>query len=146
MIAPMTKYSFILLNGQQDDLLQQLQELGLVDITRSVKPVDDKSHELLADVELIDGLIKGLNGIELPEGTKEELIDGDIVRLTGGMLMRYADDNVELKALRKEIESLKVWGSFDKQLLTKLNDAGVTIHFHVPRQNPSRVSGKRSMP
>lgn len=35
MISPMTRYSFILLNGEQDGLLEQLQELGLVDITRS---------------------------------------------------------------------------------------------------------------
>ena len=131
MIAPMTKYSFILLNGQQQALLEKLQELGLVDFTRSVKPVDDKSHQLLADIELIDGLIKGLNGIELPEGTKAESIDGDIVRLTGGMLMRYADDNAEIKQLHKDIKNMQVWGAFDKDILQKLEQAGVPIHFHV---------------
>ena len=40
MITPMTKYSFILLNGMQDQLLEDLQGLGLMDITRSTKPVD----------------------------------------------------------------------------------------------------------
>jgi hypothetical protein len=48
MIASMTKYSFILLNGEQEGLLEKLQETGLVDITRSVKPVDGKSGELFA--------------------------------------------------------------------------------------------------
>ena len=42
MIASMTKYSFILLNGQQDGFLEKLQEIGLVDITRSVKPAPMK--------------------------------------------------------------------------------------------------------
>ena len=131
MIAPMTKYSFILLNGQQNSLLEQLQELGLVDITRSVKPVDEYSQKLVADMELLDGLIKGLNGITLPEGTKTEEIDGDIVRLAGGMIMRYADDTQELKILRRDIKNMKVWGEFDKSVLVKLEEAGVPIHFHI---------------
>ena len=131
MIAPMTKYSFILLNGQQYSLLEQLQELGLVDITRSVKPVDEESQKLVADVELLDGLIKGLNGITLPEGTRKEEIEGDIVRLAGGMIMRYADDTQELKMLRRDIKNMKVWGEYDKSILVKLEEAGVPIHFHV---------------
>ena len=48
MITPMTKYSFILLNGEQGDLLERLQEVGLVDITRSIKPIDDTSHNIKA--------------------------------------------------------------------------------------------------
>ena len=51
MIDSMTKYSFILLNGEQEGFLDRLQELGLVDITRSVKPVDAQSTALLTDAE-----------------------------------------------------------------------------------------------
>ena len=39
MIAPMTKYSFILLSGEQEGLFDKLLEIGLVDVTRSVKPM-----------------------------------------------------------------------------------------------------------
>jgi len=98
MIAPMTKYSFILLSGMQDSLMDTLQETGLVDISRSSKPVDDHSRELVAEIELLDGLIKGLQKAEVPEGTEPEYIDGDIERLAGGMLMRYSDDAVEMDA------------------------------------------------
>ena len=59
MIASMTKYSFILLNGQQDGFLEKLQEIGLVDITRSVKPPDNHSHEMMGNVDLVTGLING---------------------------------------------------------------------------------------
>ena len=130
MIAPMTKYSFILLNGMQEELLETLQETGLVDITRSTKPVDDHSRNLVAEIELLDGLIKGLQKAEVPEGTEPEQIDGDIERLAGGMLMRYTDDREEISALRRKIEQLKIWGSFDKDILEKLGAAGVPIHFH----------------
>ena len=131
MINPMTKYSFILLNGEQEGLLDRLQEIGLVDITRSVKPVDSHSQDKVGEIELIDGLITGLEKVELPEDIQPEAIDGDIVRLTGGMLMRYSEDSVALKDLRKQVEDLKVWGEFDPARLEELSNAGVPIHFHV---------------
>ena len=130
MIAPMTKYSFILLSGMQDSLMDTLQETGLVDISRSSKPVDDHSRELVAEIELLDGLIKGLQKAEVPEGTEPEYIDGDIERLAGGMLMRYSDDAVEMDAIRKQIHQLKIWGNFNPDILIKLDQAGVPIHFH----------------
>ena len=131
MITAMTKYSFVLLNGQQGDLLEQLQQIGLVDITRSTKPIDDKSRELMTEVDLTNGLIQGLQKIVLPEDVKPEFIDGDIVRLTGGMLMRYNDDQVEMKALEKAIEDLRIWGQYDIETAKKLEEAGVPLHFHI---------------
>ncbi len=131
MITPMTKYSFILLDGQQEGLLGKLQELGLMDITRSAKPVDSHSGEIMAEVELVNGLIDGLNKAEIPAGTVPERIDGDIIRLAGGMIMRYNKDRESIKRLEKEIAAVKVWGKFDPELLAKLKEAGIPIHFHV---------------
>ena len=130
MITPMTKYSFILLNGEQQDLLEKLQELGLVDITRDAKGLDDQSRELWSQLELIDGLIHDLEKAEVPEGTVPERIDGDIVRLAGGMLMRYTEDTDALKTLEKERDAIKVWGNYDPEILRQLQEAGVPVHFH----------------
>ena len=130
MISAMTKYSFILLNGEQDALLERLQELGLVDITRSTKALDDESQKMVADIELLSGLIQGLKKAEVPEGTEPENIDGDIVRLAGGLIMRYSDDTVEIQQLRKELDNLRIWGSFDRDILQQLSEAGVPVHFH----------------
>ena len=130
MIASMTKYSFVLLNGTQEELLTSLQEIGLVDITRSIKPIDEASQNLKAEIELLDGLIRGLKKADIPEGTVPEFIDGDIVRLAGGMLMRYSDDTVEIKQLQSEISDLRKWGQFDAEVLGELARAGVPVHFH----------------
>ena len=130
MIASMTKYSFVLLNGTQEELLTSLQEIGLVDITRSIKPIDEASQNLKAEIELLDGLINGLRKADIPEGTVPEFIDGDIVRLAGGMLMRYSDDTVEIKQLQSEISDLRQWGQFDAEVLGELARAGVPVHFH----------------
>ena len=131
MIASMTKYSFVLLNGEQNDLLEKLQEIGLVDITRSTKPVDEVSQKLAGEVDLLDGLIKGLNNAVIPEGITPEYIEGDIVRLAGGQIMRYSEDSVEIKVLEKELHHLKAWGDFDRSILEQLAQAGVPVHFHV---------------
>ena len=47
MVTEMTKYSFILLEEESEGFMQQLQQLGVVDITRSAKPVDGTSSEML---------------------------------------------------------------------------------------------------
>ena len=131
MIASMTKYSFILLNGTQNDLLETLQGIGLVDITRSARPVDEKSREMMSEVELTSGMIAGLKKVQIPEGTVPEAVKGDIVRLAGGMLMRYNEDQEEIGQLEKEVANLRVWGSYDTAVLAQLKEAGVPVHFHI---------------
>ena len=131
MIAPMTKYSFILLSGEQDALFSKLLDIGLVDVTRSTKPMDSHSNDMMGEIELLTGLIQGLEKVQIPEGVEPEFIDGDIVRLTGGQLMRYSDDTLNIQELQKEVEDLRVWGEFDPERLQALSEAGVPIHFHV---------------
>ena len=46
MVTEMTKYNFILLSGDVEDFLKKLQGVGVMDITRSTKPVDEKSEYL----------------------------------------------------------------------------------------------------
>ena len=131
MINPMTKYSFILLNGEQEALLERLQELGLMDITRNTKTLDSKAQQKLADIELVDGLIKGLKKIEVPEGIEPKHLDNtELERLAGGILMYYSDQSSTLQSLRKELEARRIWGSFNPEILKELSEAGVPIHFH----------------
>ena len=46
MITRMTKYSFVLLSEQTEDFLSKLQSLGMVDINREEKAIDQPSKEL----------------------------------------------------------------------------------------------------
>ena len=70
MITPMTRFSFILLSGEEGKLLETLQGTGLVDITRGSRAVDKESQDLYAQAELVSGLIQGLGKMEIPEGTQ----------------------------------------------------------------------------
>ncbi len=132
MITSMTKYSFILLNGEQEGLLDQLQEIGLVDITRSARPVDEKSSEMAADLDLLDGLVRGLRAVNIPEGTPvaDTGESETLVRYAGGSLMAYSENLDEVTMLRRKLEAIRVWGEFDPDVVAALDEAGVPLHFH----------------
>ena len=60
MIIPMTKYSFLLLSADKETFLDRLQDLGVVDITRSAKAVDDVSRGIVSEIEAIKADIKNI--------------------------------------------------------------------------------------
>ena len=104
MITPMTRYSFILLHGDKEKFLTELQRLGVVDITRSAKPVDNYSQDLLDNIGTlrrdIDCARKGR------DGTLDELEAGR-------------------DALLKEMQDIAPWGEYEQQRL-----AAFGLHYY----------------
>ena len=131
MIAPMTKYSFILLKGDQEGLLEKLQEIGLVDITRSVKPIDDKSAAILADAERKHALLQSLDKVEIPEGLAPTAVSGDPEETAKAALDHLAELEEALKAAEKEAAASEPWGEYDREKLRAVEDAGIPVHFHI---------------
>ena len=131
MIASMTKYSFILLNGEQDSLLEKLQEVGLVDITRSVKPVDKQSSGLLADVERRRNIVQAIARIGFPEGMQPAKVEGDLPGAAEGALKALEDLETERKAAEKDVAACLPWGDFSEEKMQALSDAGCPVFFHV---------------
>ncbi|MCR5519265.1 MAG: hypothetical protein K6F21_02940, partial [Bacteroidales bacterium] len=106
MIEKMTKYSFVLLDAGKEDFLSSLQELGLVDITRSSKPVDERSATLLDSME----------------ARKKRL---DEIKAGSDATLKALND--KLSALRKEEEQIRVWGSWDRSAIAA---TGLSLHFY----------------
>ena len=131
MIAPMTKYSFILLKGDQEGLLEKLQEIGLVDITRSVKPIDDKSAAILADAQRKHALLQSLDKVEIPEGLAHTAVSGDPEEAAKAALDHLAELEEALKAAEKEAAASEPWGEYDRDKLRAVEDAGIPVHFHI---------------
>ncbi|MCR5561159.1 MAG: hypothetical protein K6F58_05005, partial [Bacteroidales bacterium] len=151
MIAPMTRYNFILLKGEESGLLDNLQEMGLMDITRSAKPVDNASAERLAAIEDLNTLLRKLKAFKAPEGTAAACADSNSVKdgaacpkdgcdsnLSGAALAESVRDALteydrigeSLKSLSKETATLRVWGDYSPEMLRSLQDAGISLHFH----------------
>ena len=113
MIEKMTKYSFVLLKGEEEKFLDQLRELGVVDIKRSSVPVDAHSTDLLDRIGQVKHEIESLeNGVDTH---LTELLD-------------------QLDSLEAAEESIAPWGDYDRDKTEALGKAGVPIRFYRVRK------------
>lgn len=109
MIDKMTKYSFILLDADKEQFLERLQELGVVDITRSSTPVDENSMQLFDRIAALKAEIS-----KLEKGSDEHL----------QALM------TQRNALTQERNAVQVWGKFDAASIADLESKGLKISFY----------------
>lgn len=106
MIEKMTKYSWILLNSDKDSFLENLRGLGIVDIKRSLKPVDGQSEKMLVSIEALRKRIS-----EIEKGSDDKIVS---------LLTKKHD-------LEKEADAVRIWGDFDE---SKLAELGLELHFY----------------
>ena len=137
MITKMTKYSFILLSGEKEGFLEQLQELGVVDITRSVKPVDQDSSEMLAKATKAQKTIEFLEGIDYTKDADYDAIskttthiEGSPVEYVDGCKARISALESDLANALKQVSARYPWGEFDKAALNGLADLGYKVRYY----------------
>lgn len=140
MIDKMTKYSFILLSGESEAFLGKLQELGVMDITRSVKPIDEKSAQMLDKTTRIRKAIGILEALDYSKDADFEAIKAEAGRISPqGCKMkgtldaaeRIAEISAQTAATEKAIAALEPWGEFDREAVAQLSSSGITLHFHI---------------
>ena len=105
MIERMTRYDFVLLSSGKDGFIDALSALGVMDITRSAKPVDEKSANLLSEIEAVDA---------------------GITRIVKGTDAHLKELQAELLSLQKEADGVSHWGEYD---IARLNSLGVPVHY-----------------
>lgn len=128
MISPMTKYSFVLLCGQTEEFLSRIQELGVIDITRSLKPIDETSEKLLAEA---DEVKKALSVLKNCKGEPDkESVSGYSAKDVLDTDERIAELRGELTSAKKELVARKPWGEFSSEDLQKLEVKGLQIRFY----------------
>lgn len=114
MITKMTKYTFVLMSGKKDEFLEDIQELGVVDITRSTKAIDEHSERLMREIEDIKKHIS-----QIKAGSNHHL---DAL-------------TVKVDTLTMEERNLRPWGDFDRE---KLKALGLDVHFGLIRKKEYR--------
>lgn len=129
MISPMTKYSFILLSGQTEEFLSKIQDLGVIDITRSVKPVDEKSEALLSEADTVKKALAVLNSCDA-EAEKGFRFDGDTVEAALKAQADVEELKNELSSAKKELSARKPWGQFSTEAIGRLEAQGLKIRFY----------------
>ena len=130
MIAPMTKYSFVLLHGDEGSFLEKLQECGVVDIIRSLKPVDAASSGMLAEAEDLRKSVTSLEKASFEGVTPARVETDDPQGSVRKVLAELEECTSQLALAHKEAESLQVWGEFSPQRIKSLEEDGIKLHFY----------------
>ena len=137
MITKMTKYSFILMTGEKESFLEQLQELGVVDISRSEKPVDQDSSQMLFKATRAKKVLEYLEGIDYSKDADFEAVskaivtvDDDAVSYVEQCRNRLVDLTASLNEAEKQMKARLPWGSYDKKALDSLSGLGYKVRFY----------------
>lgn len=140
MITRMTKYSFILLSGEAKFFLARLQDLGVVDITRSKKPVDMRSSAILEKAMEIRKVISMLEKTDYGKDADADAITHAcaLAELPDDVVKSALDTAAELERLKARLESLSreirdrsPWGDFDKEAVGRLADEGLVLRWYI---------------
>ena len=131
MVTEMTKYDFILMSGDADGFLKKLQEVGMVDITRSVKPIDEKSEKLALRADIYRKAIAALKQVEPAEFA--EKIYGDLAVNVMETVKGKEEAQTQLAQLRKDLEECLPWGNFNINDIDRLAEQGLKLHFYKAR-------------
>lgn len=138
MINRMTKYSFILHSDEAKSFLKEIQNLGLVDITRSAKPVDEHSAALFSSSEAYRKAAASLEQLDFskdPDYTKfadkrPEKVFRDPLQTYRETESRLSELKSELAAMQKNAEARRAWGLFDASALDELAEFGWKTRFY----------------
>ena len=139
MIIKMTKYSFILLNGETEDFLKQIQELGVMDITRSAKPIDEASSAMLdkaAEIKHTMAFLQGLDFSKDADWTAIEKASANAPKadnpMESAIALKSKLDELQsaYNKLHREVALRAPWGDFDKKSVDGLAENGYVLHYY----------------
>lgn len=128
MVTEMTKYNFILLSGDVEEFLKKLQGVGVMDITRSTKPVDEMSETLSSkagNYRKALSLLKDVTPAEFADKTYGDLAEDVINTVNEKDAMES-----QMSQLHRDMEERVPWGKFDVKNLEKLQECGLKLHFY----------------
>ena len=138
----MTKYNFILLSGDVEDFLKKLQTVGVMDITRSTKPVDEKSEYLSSKAGVYRKALSLLKDVQPAEFA--EKVYGDLASNVIETINEKEVAENQVNQLTKEWEERLPWGKFDVENFKKLEEQGLKLHFYKAKTSAMNPSWKEN--
>lgn len=128
-----------MLTKEREEFLERLQELGVVDITRSVKPIDDNSRKLFGEItkskstlEILDkyDFSNDVDYQQITELAKKVEIPAERVEFVNQQSAKLRELNSALAATEREIKARLPWGEYNKESIQKFEALGYKLHFY----------------
>ena len=139
MVDKMMKYSFILLNGETEAFLDKLQEMGIVDVTRSAKPIDEHSTRMLDQAASTRRIILKLEGIDYSKDADSQAIlkasastvlEENLAEGAQKVFVELMETEASKATADKEVRARLPWGDFDKTRLDQLEGLGYQVRYY----------------
>ena len=136
MIKKMTKYSFVIFHKEVDDFLKNLQEIGVVDITRQKRAIDSYSMDKFEEIAQYNAAVNQLsrireeavkNKVALPQAKPQQ---EDLLAFFNSQISQKDSLKSKLFALRGEYAQALPWGAFTYENLQNLKSLGYTPYFY----------------
>ena len=122
---------------EKEGFLEQLQELGVVDISRSEKPVDSDSSVMFHKAERARKTLEFLEGIDYSKDADAKAIakatvnvEGDPVDFIEECRTRLAELHIANANAEKQLNTRRPWGEYDKKAVDGLADLGYIVRYY----------------
>lgn len=131
MIVKMMKYDILLLQRKKDEFIENLRELGLVDITTLRWEPSDGDRVLLQSIAARE---KALASLEMLRLSPRYVPSGSLPKKDYDTFAELQADNLRLageeQRLQKLCEEWKQWGDFSSEDIVKLSSLGMNVRFY----------------
>ncbi len=136
MIKKMTKYSFVVFHKEMEDFLKNLQEIGVVDVTRQKRAIDSFSMEKFEEIAQYNAAVNQLKrikeeamkkNVQIPAGKPEQ---DNLLAFFNNQVAQKETLKNRLFTLKGEYALALPWGSFTDQDLENLKSLGYTPYFY----------------
>ena len=136
MIKKMTKYSFVIFHREVEDFLKNLQEIGVVDVTRQKRAIDSYSMEKFEEIARYNAAASALKRLK-DEAMAKGIQIPSAKPAAENLLVHYVDMNARKDQLKSRIASLKAeyadalpWGTFTQENLDNIAKLGLSPYFY----------------
>jgi len=151
MIKKMTKYSIITFQPELMQFLDKLQELGMMDVTRSNRAFDDISKSSFDAARRYKEAIKNLNlFIEKHKDIKAKEVNYEdtesALKTFEQLFSEIPSLNSQKYNLNKETEEASLWGDFSSNDIEKIKEMGLTPHFYQVSEKKYKTSWEDKYP
>jgi len=142
MIVKMTKYSFIVLSSGINEFISKIQEIGLVDITRSRKGIDAESNERFETLQRYHSVMGRLD-IDQKEYSEIKPASVEIDAMSDIQLLDFVEETFRKKkelhnrisGLGREAAAAEPWGDFSNSEMDRIRDLGYEPKFFCIRED-----------
>lgn len=127
MIVPMTRYNFLLFHTDVATFLENIREVGLVDITTTAWHGTPEEMAVFERSEHLKSIVKAMAAIKA---------GGEAYADVNQAVEAWDSAKEELKRLESKIakaqvnaDEAEIWGEFDSQTIAQLRHRGITLRF-----------------